>query len=212
LELLIAQKKNPMPTKLIQFISCVVLAVSVCSCSPKNISTNYYYQNEVVLDNIEESYKVLSKKQPFTVGFTARDFQTISLELITDTLSYIYEFALVESRLADTLTKFNLDAKGVIDMIREMQSIRCTWIKNYYYYVDERKDSMIWMSIKPVALKRPFSYAKYYVLTYFQQPQYFDSEGQLLDRRRLRTLRKINGEIFRRINNKVCYTISGNFR
>ncbi|HEX2683776.1 MAG TPA: hypothetical protein VHL77_07580 [Ferruginibacter sp.] len=194
------------------YIFLTVLVGLLYSCSPKNISTNYYYQNEKVLDNIEESFKRLSRKQLFTVGFTARDFETISLELITDTLSYVYEFNVSEPRLADTLTRFHLDATGVIDMIKQMQSIRCTWIKHYYYYVEEKKDSIIFMSIKPVALKRPFSYARYYVLSYFEQPQYFDSEGQLLDRRRLRTLRKINGEVFRRINNKVCYTISGNFR
>jgi hypothetical protein len=68
------------------------------------------------------------------------------------------------------------------------------------------------MSIKPVALKAPFSYSKYYILTYFSQPQYFDNEGRLLDKRKRRRLRKINGEIFRRINDKVCYTISGKFR
>jgi len=212
MELLIVPKKNPMPTKLIQFILSVAVAGSVVSCSPKNISTTYYYENEKVLDNIQESYKKLSRHHPFTVGFTARDFKTITLELITDTLSYVYQFAVNEQRLADTLAKFHLDAPKVIGLIRQMQSIRCAWIKNFYYYVDERKDSMIFMSIKPVALKRPFAYAKYYVLTYFPQPQYFDSEGRLLDKRRLRTLRKINGEIFRRINSKVCYTISGNFR
>ncbi|MEO6542402.1 MAG: hypothetical protein ABIN74_15475 [Ferruginibacter sp.] len=201
-----------MPTKLKHFISFIAVVGSVFSCSPKNISTNYYYQNENVLDNIEESYKKLSKHHPFTVGFTARDFQTITLELFTDTLSYVYEFAVNEPRLADTLAKFHLDAPKVIGLIRQMQSIRCTWIKNFYYYVDEKKDSMIFMSIKAVALKRPFAYAKFYVLSYFPQPQYFDNEGRLLDKRRLRTLRKINGEIFRRINSKVCYTISGNFR
>ncbi len=69
------------------------------------------------------------------------------------------------------------------------------------------------MSIKPVALKAPLSYHKYYVLTYYQQPQYFDEEGMLLDNKRtVRRLRKINGEVFRKINDKVCYTISGNFR
>jgi len=201
-----------MPIKLIKFILSVAVAGSIFSCSPKNISTNYYYENEKVLDSIEESYKKLSSHHPFTVGFTARDFKTITLELITDTLTYMYEFAVNEPRLADTLTKFHLNAPNVIGLIRQMQSIRCTWIKNFYYYVDERKDSMIFMSIKPVALKRPFAYAKYYVLSYFPQPQYFDREGRLLDKRRLRTLRKINGEIFRRINSKVCYTISGNFR
>jgi hypothetical protein len=68
------------------------------------------------------------------------------------------------------------------------------------------------MSIKPVMLSIPFSNKKFYILTYFPQPQYFDSAGHLLDKRKLSRLRKINGEIFKRINDKVCYTISGDFR
>lgn len=190
----------------------VVLTGAVVSCSPKNISTRYYFQNEKVLDSIEESYKKLNRTNPFSLGFTSRDFETVSVTIDTDTLNYIYEFTVGESRLADTLTKYNMPATPVIELIKQMQSIRCTWINTYNYYVDENKRSLIFMSIKPVALKRPFKNAKYYILTYFQQPQYFDSEGQLLERRKLRRLRKINGEIFKRINDKVCYTVSVKFR
>jgi hypothetical protein len=42
------------------------------SCSPKNISTKYYFENEKVLDRIEESYKALYPLGPFNVGFTDR--------------------------------------------------------------------------------------------------------------------------------------------
>jgi len=184
----------------------------IFSCSPKNISTKYYYQNEKVLDKIEETYKQLTQRAPFTIGFTDRSFTTVSVEIITDTLSYIYEFAVDDPRLVDTLEKYHPSPAKVFELIKQMQSIRCTWIRNLDYYVDEKKNSLIFMSIKPVSLKAPLSYHKYYVLTYFQQPQYFDSEGRLLDKRKLRRLRKINGEIFHRINDKVCYTISGNFR
>jgi len=184
----------------------------ISSCSPKNITTNYYYQHEKVLDRIEESYKMLYQQSPFTLAFTDKKFNTVSLEIITDTLSYIYEFDVNESRLTDTLTRFRLNAPKIIELISQMQSIRCTWINNYNYYVDEKKNSLIFMSVKPVALNSLFSYKKFYTLTYFSQPQYFDSEGRLLDKKRLRRLRKINGEIFKRINDKVCYTISGNFR
>jgi hypothetical protein len=182
------------------------------SCSPKNISTKYYYQNEKVLDSIEESYKALHKESPFNIAFTSRDFSTVSVEIITDTLTYIYEFIVTEERLKDTLTKYGLNAKKITGLIEQMRSIRCAWINSYDYYIDEEKNSLIFMSIKPVALKAPFSYSKYYILTYFQQPQHFDSKGRLLDKRKLRRLRKINGEIFKRINDKVCYTISGKFR
>ena len=201
-----------MPTKLIYTILSAALAGGVFSCSPKNISTKYYYQNEKVLNKIEETYKELSTLQPFTVAFTSKSFKTISLEIITDTLSYIYEFDVNEPRLTDTLLAYHLNAPKVIKLIQQMQSIHCAWINNYDYYVDEKKNTLIFMSIKPVVLKSPFSYKKYYILTYFQQPQYFDSAGRLLDKRKLRKLRKINGEVFKRINDKVCYTISGKFR
>ena len=182
------------------------------SCSPKNISTKYYYENEKVLDRIEKNYKEEYPKGPFNVGFTDRKFNHISLEIITDTLSYIYEFNIDEPRLADTLLAYKLNAPKIISLIKEMNTIRCTWINRSDYYVDGKKHSLIFMSIKPYALKAPLSYAKYYVLTYFEQPQYFDNEGRLLDKRKLRRLRKINGETFRRINSKVAYSISGTFR
>ncbi|HAO46265.1 MAG TPA: hypothetical protein PLZ45_11950 [Ferruginibacter sp.] len=182
------------------------------SCSPKNISSRYYYENENVLDKIEESYKQLNQLAPFTAGFTDRNFENVSLEIITDTLSYVYEFGVNEPRLLDTLTRYHPKPARVMELLNRMRSIRCTWIRSLDYYVDEKKNTLIFMSIKPVALKAPLSYHKYYVLTYYQQPQYYDSEGRLLDKRTLRRLRKINGEVFHRINDKVCYTISGNFR
>ncbi len=182
------------------------------SCSPKNISTKYYYQNEKALDNIEQSYKKLNKEMPFNVGFSDRDFSTISLEILTDTISYIYEFDLSETRIVDTLQKYKINAGAFLDIVHQMQAIRCAWINETSYFVDEKKHSLIFMSIKPVALKRPFAYSKFYVLTYFPQPQYFDEQGRLLQKRKLKDLRKINGEIFKRINNKVCYTVSGRFR
>ena len=201
-----------MPTKLLHTIFFVVVVIAFFSCSPKNISTKYYYQNEKVLDKMEETYKELYRQQPFTLAFTSKRFKTVSLEIITDTLAYIYEFGVEEPRLTDTLTTYGLNAPKVTRLIQQMQSIRCAWIKNFDYYVDEAKNSLIFMSIKPVALKAPFSYKKYYILTYFNRPQYFDKDGHLLDKRHTRRLRKINGEIFTRINDKVCYTISGKFR
>lgn len=198
--------------KKIRILLSLALSGLLFSCSPKNISTRYYYENEKALDRIEESYKALYQNSPFNAGFTDRDFKTISLEIITDTLSYIYEFGINESRISDTLIAYGLNAAKINTLIREMHDIRCAWISYSDYYVDEKKQTMILMSIKPVALKSLFSYAKYYVLSYFPQPQYFDSEGRLLDKRKLRRLRKINGEVFHRINNKVCYSIAGHFR
>ena len=93
-----------------------------------------------------------------------------------------------------------------------MRSIHCIWINNLDYYTNNQKNYLVFISIRPVAVHLPFTYEKYFILTFYAQPQYFDSEGRLLANRRLRKLRKINGETFRRINDKVCYTISERFR
>jgi hypothetical protein len=201
-----------MPNKTNTILLLSLIIAGLLSCSPRNISSRYYFQNEATLDRIEESYKRINAETPFNIGFSNREFSTISLEIITDTVSYIYEFEMNEPRLTDTLLRYGMNAAGVTAITRQMQRIRCAWINESDYYVDGKKRSLILMSVKPVALKRPFAYAKYYVLTYFPQPQYFDSEGRLLQKRKLNELRKINGEIFRRINSKVCYTISGKFR
>jgi len=191
------------------FLGTICLIVS---CSPKNISTKYYYENSNVLDKIEETYKELYQQQPFNIAFTDRRFKTIAVEIITDSLSYIYEFEVIEPRLYDTLIKYHINAPKALELIQQIQSIHCTWINSYNYYEDEAVNSLIFMSIKPKVLSSPFSNKKYYILTYFEQPQYFDSYGRLLDKKELRRVREINGEIFKRINNKVCYTVSGTFR
>lgn len=201
-----------MPTKLIRAILSAGIVCFISSCSPGNISARYYYQNKTALDRIEETYKKLYLQQPFSVAFTDRSFNTVSLQIITDTLNYIYLFEVNEPRLTDTLLTFHLDAPKVVELIKQIQAIRCAWINNYTYYVDEKKNSLIFMSIKPLALSTPFSYKKYYILTYFPKLQYFDSTGNLLDKKKPGRLRKINGEVFKRINDKVCYTVSGFFR
>jgi hypothetical protein len=201
-----------MPNKRLHTILLTACVSLLTSCFPVKFTSNYYYQHATALDRIEASYKELYLKGPFTVGFSDKKYQIISLQIITDTLNYIYEFGVNESRLTDTLTKYHLDADKITDLIRQMQEIRCTWVKNYEYYTGEKKNSLIFLSVKPVLITPPLSAKKYYILTYFTQPQYFDQEGKLLDRRKLRRLRKINGEIFHRINDKVCYTTSGNFR
>lgn len=190
----------------------LLIAVFGTSCSSKIIPTRYYEENKDMLDRIEESYSKLYKQKAFTLGFSDKYFQTISLEIITDSLKYVYEFGLEEKRIKDTLLKYDFDVSGVTELAREMRSIRCTWIDNFDHYVDGKKKSLIFISIKPVGLGGFFSKKKYYILTYFSQPQYYDKDGRLLDNRKQRQLQKLNGEIFRRINDKVCYTISSNYR
>ena len=193
------------------WLSLLIIIGSSCSTA-KNFTTKFYYEHEATLNKIEQSYKSCYEQHPFTIVFTDKQFSTLSIEIITDTLIYIYQFDVHETRLADTLNKYRLNTVAIIELIAQMKAIHCLWLNNLDYYVDERKRSVVLISIKPVSFNSPFAYKKYYILSYFSQPQYFDEMGRLLVKRKLRKIHKINGEIFRRINDKICYTISGRFR
>ena len=184
---------------------------SVTSCTSLNI-TNYYHKHRSTLDGIEQVYQRAYLKKPFSIEFTDRPFNHVSLELKTDTLTYIYEFAVGEPRMQDTLLKYGYDTLPVNNLISNMLSMECTWIDNLDYYAEDTKHSLIYISLWPRTFNLPFVNKKYYILTYFSQPQYFDSNGDLMTGRRLRRIRKINGEVFKKINNMVCYTISAQFR
>jgi hypothetical protein len=186
-------------------------ALLACSCKTLNIS-RYYHHHQSVLDSIELVYAQAYKQKPFSIEFTDRAFDRVSLELATDTLTYIYEFWVGEDRMQDTLRKYGFSTYTINNLITNMRSVDCTWINNLDYYTDERKHSLTYVTLWPRAFNFPFVNKKYYILTYFQQPQYFDSDGNLLVGRRLRRIRKINAEVFRRINDKVCYTLSDRFR
>ena len=183
----------------------------LASCTTMNIR-GYYHRHREVLDGMESTFRNAYQVKPFSIEFTDRSFDRVSLELITDTLTYIYEYQVGEPRLQDTLKKFGYDTTAIGYLIRNMQQRECTWIDNLNYYTDTARHSLIYISIWPKRFNWPFVNKKYYILTYFQQPQYFDSEDRLLVGRRLRRIRKINGDVYQRITPKVCYTISDRFR
>ena len=193
------------------FIFAILILVSSCRTA-KNYSTQYYFQHEQVLNNIEASYSAINKKTPFSIAFNNKAFTILTLEIKTDSITYRYEFDASEQRLTDSLLKYNLDAANIKQLIASMQSIRCIWINNLDYYVDDKKKSLVFISIKTSASRSLFGYKKYYILSYFPQPQYFDDQGRLMLRRKRKEIHIINGDIFRRINDKICYTISEQYR
>jgi len=181
------------------------------SCTSLNI-TNYYRKHQPALDSIDQTFRNAYQERPFSIEFTDRPFNHVSLELMTDTLTYIYEFAVGDQRMQDTLLKYRFNAPAINALITQMRSVNCTWVNNLDYYTDDKKQSLIYISLWPRIFNSPFVNKKYYILTYFSLPQYFDSEGNLLVRRRLKRIRKINGETFKKINDRVCYTLSDRFR
>ncbi len=191
----------------------ILASVLFFSCATrKTFSTNYYFENEKTLTNIEQLYRDMYRQNHFSLAFTDKSFNYISLEILTDSIKYIYEFEIKEPRLHDTLVKYGLPVMRMDSLMNLMRNIHCIWINNLDYFANGQRHSLVFMSIRQVAIHLPFTNEKYYILTFYPQPQYFDSEGRLFASRRVRKLRKINDDIFRRINDKVAYTVSERFR
>lgn len=195
------------------FILFVAVSSVLLSCStPRSVSTKYYQKHETELDKIETVYKQLYKLKPFSLQFTNKNFDEVALEIMTDSIKYVYTFLINEPRLNDTLRKYGMNLKGTADLISRMKAVKCTWINNLDYNSETGMQSLVFMSIRQLSANLPFVPPKYYILAYFNKPQYYDSEGRLLTGRRLRKTSKINGDVFWRINDKVSYTVSSSFR
>ena len=194
------------------FIILISYWLLTTSCSTKIISTNIYQEHKENLDNIERRYEKLNPTNHFSLAFTDKKFSILSLEMITDTLTRIYEFNVTEKRLADTLIKFNYDTAGIYYLIKKMQQSKVTWVNSFDYYVNDQPQQLIILSIKPVTIRYIFSPPKYVALAYFRTNQSFDEKGRLLDNRRTKQVRKIKDQVFYRITDRICYTITDKYR
>lgn len=188
------------------------MACATVSCShSKKFTETYYKENEAVLRSIMTRYKQLYEKHPFTIEIKDKEFQHIGLELVTDSIRYIYSFD-NEPSLIDTLIKYKFDVDAVSTLINDMQSVHCTWITNLDYYEKREEKYLVFISIRNSKLKAFLKSEKYFTLAYFDTKQYYDEKGRLLDHADRKTLHKINGSIFHKLNDRVCYSLRGNFR
>jgi hypothetical protein len=195
------------------YILLLLVVPVLYSCStPRSVSTKYYEKHEPELDKIEVLYKELYKVKPFSLQFTNKNFDEVAVEIMTDSIKYVYTLGINEPRLNDTLRKYGMNVKGTGDLISRMRAVKCTWINTLDYNSETGLQSLVFMSIRQLSANLPFVPPKYYILAYFNKPQYYDLDGRLLTGRRLRKTSKINGDVFWRINDKVSYTVSTSFR
>ena len=193
----------------------LIASISFASCTvSKTYTKEYYEQHRLTMHEIEKQYGKITEQKPIAVAFYDLDYNDLSLEMKTDTVRYIYEFKYGEKRVNDSLLKFGYDTTLTQQLIKNMRSIGCSWINTLDYYTDGNKKLLIFMSapVKQFSLFPLLQKRKYYLFHFYEQPQYYDEEGRLLEKKKLKKLRKVSGEVFWRINDKVCYTVSEKFR
>lgn len=200
-----------MNNKRIWTAALLATIITLASCKTANM-TRFYNENKPTLDSIETTYIRETAERQFSIAFSNKNFNSFSIEIITDTIKYIYDFNIGEERLKDSLEKYKLSPDGVNTLVNSMRSVRCIWINNQDYYVNNHMQTAVYMSIKPRALSLPFAYKKYQILAYFKRPQTFNEKGILMDGRRRRNIRKLNNNTFHKITDKVCWTVSSLYR
>ncbi len=197
--------------------TCILLItlVSFVSCTvSKTFPKEYYVEHQATMHEMETQYDKITHQKLIAVAFYDLDFNDLSIEIKTDTVRYIYDFKYGEKRINDSLLKFGYDTTLTQQLIKNMRFIGCSWINTLDYYTDGNKKLLLFMSTpaKQLSLFPFLQKRKYYLFHFYEQPQYYDEQGRLLEKRKLRQLRKINSEVFWRISDKVCYTVSGKFR
>jgi hypothetical protein len=190
---------------------CIALALLSCS-SGKKFTESYYKENETILLSMKHRFKQQYDEHPFSLEIKDKKFKQVGLEIITDSIRYIYNFPVDDLSLTDTLQKYKFNAVLVTAIIHDMQKTHCTWLTNLDYYEKLEKKYLVFASVRHRKLESVFRKDKYFTLAFFDFPQPFDKKGRLLDRRDRKQLRRINGAALYRMNDKVAYALTAHFR
>lgn len=183
------------------------------SCSyTKNFTQNYYRENEITLLSIRDRFKKLYDKNPFALEIINKKINRIGMEIHTDSIKYIYSFRMDEPFLLDTLHKYKFDVNAMSALIKDMQKAHCTWITNLDYYEKLQKKYLVFISVRDKKLNAFLRSERYFTLAFFDQSQPYDEKGKLLDKEDLKRIRLINDGVFRKINDKVSYALTGKYR
>lgn len=187
-----------------------VFAILFFSCSSRNIA-EHYYRNQKTFDSIQANYKSLINENIFTLFFKDRSYKSITLEVFTDSLKYIYYFKINEPSLYDTLLKYKINPKNFYLLMDEMTRVRSLWVSTLDYYVGSKKESLIYIGFRSRLLWFFFTPQKYFMINWFKKPQHYNGNGMLLDLSTSVPI-ELNDRKSHRINDTVAYRISNRFR
>lgn len=197
----------------IVFLLQLALLITTTGCAyRKNFTRDFYTSNEARLEKLTKDYNALYTEKPFALLFETKDFNDIGFEIITDTVKYIYHFNLLQTNFTDTLKHYHYNLQKMKQLIEDMQQIQCTWITKLDYYENFDKRFLTLMAVRNEALNIAFKGESYCTLAFFDRPQPFDDKGRLLDRADRKRNRQINGYKLNRVNDRVGFAITKNYR
>jgi len=197
----------------INIVASMMMMLMLLSCNhSRKFTQTYYCENEKTINSIRTRFAALYDLHPFSLELKDKYLRRIGLEIITDSIRYIYSFNLNEPFLLDTLSKYKFNVNSMRDLIVDMQQAHCTWITNLDYYENRSKKELIFLSVRHQALERFLKPEKYFTLAFFNEAQPIDEKQRLLDSEIINQLRKINGSIYRSLSPTIFYAVSDSYR
>ena len=82
--------------------------MTLVACTGKNITGKFYTDHREQIDTIKTLLKNSTDKSHSHSRFDKR-FRTVTLDIQTDSMTYIYDFLVTDPRLTDTLQHYQLD-------------------------------------------------------------------------------------------------------
>ncbi|SDC07753.1 hypothetical protein [Niabella drilacis] len=196
---------------ILTLISGLMGVLGGCSY-PRNFTSDFYAKNEQRLETIKDDFNRLYNQHPFSILFEEKTFTNISFEFNEDSIKYIYHFNIHAPAFTDSLKAHHYQAQEVQKLVENMRAIQCTWIANVDYYEGLKARRLTQMSVRNKALNSTLKGESYCTLVFFETPQPFNNKGIFLDRSDRKRRRQINGNVLKRVNDKVGYTITKKYR
>jgi len=156
--------------KLYGFAFLLICALASCAASSERKSADYYRQNQQTINQIKQLYDHLYQQQPFSAGFSDKSYQYYLLEVTTDTVRYIYNTERNKEAFFATIDKFNYDTTMLKDLGKKMKAIKCLWLSKSSFYIDEKRETITFLSFKSVSSNKLFVENKYYILVLLNHP------------------------------------------
>ena len=155
--------------KILAFLMFILTGLSSCYVNSDRKSAAYYEKNQLNINTIRMLYDSLYNHQPFSIGFTDKTFKYYVMEVTTDTLRSIFNNEKSEKQLFETIVRFNYDTSMLKQLSAKMKEIECLWIDKASFYLDEKKDTVTFLSFKSVLIDKPFVENKYYILLFLKK-------------------------------------------
>jgi hypothetical protein len=180
-------------------LACLLFAS--CIASRERKSGKYYVQHEAEIQQMLSLYRQLYRHQPFTIGFSNRDFRYVGVDIITDTVRYAINNEESLELFREAITGFHYDTSALFTLYRKMYAIKCIWMGTADLFYDGREEIATFLSFRSVLLGNPFLDRKYYNLVIFD-PAFINPRTDSL----------IRQQGFTRIKDEVYFKIMGRFR